>query len=206
MATTTNYSWSTPDNTAYVKDGASSIRTLGSSVDTTLFTALGGAYPGLRLVKKQVIGTGVSSATVTGAFSAIYDNYKIIVTGGTASTTVGNLTFSLGGITSGYYSNLAYLSWTSGSLTAIRSGSTSQLDYAGGFTSTGLSMDLDLRNPFTTTRKWGGSIYAQVNATYNAGPANHFIDSTTSATAFTITPAGATMTGGTIYVYGYGMS
>ena len=36
MATTTNYSWTTPDDTALVKDGASAIRTLGSSVDTTL--------------------------------------------------------------------------------------------------------------------------------------------------------------------------
>lgn len=36
MATTTNYSWTTPDDTGLVKDGASAIRTLGSSVDTTL--------------------------------------------------------------------------------------------------------------------------------------------------------------------------
>jgi hypothetical protein len=36
MATTTNYSWSTPDDTALVKDGAAAIRTLGSSVDTTV--------------------------------------------------------------------------------------------------------------------------------------------------------------------------
>ena len=36
MATTTNYSWTTPDDTALVKDGASAIRTLGSSVDTTV--------------------------------------------------------------------------------------------------------------------------------------------------------------------------
>jgi hypothetical protein len=36
MATTTNYSWSTPDDTALVKDGASAIRTLGSSADTTV--------------------------------------------------------------------------------------------------------------------------------------------------------------------------
>jgi hypothetical protein len=36
MATTTNYSWSTPDDTALVKDGALAIRTLGSSVDTTV--------------------------------------------------------------------------------------------------------------------------------------------------------------------------
>ena len=40
---------------------------------------------GLWLVKTQTIGTGVSSVTVTGAFSADYDNYVITVTGGTAS-------------------------------------------------------------------------------------------------------------------------
>jgi hypothetical protein len=35
MATTTNYGWTTPDDTALVKDGAAAIRTLGSSIDTT---------------------------------------------------------------------------------------------------------------------------------------------------------------------------
>jgi hypothetical protein len=35
MATTTNYSWETPDDTDLVKDGAAAIRTLGSSIDTT---------------------------------------------------------------------------------------------------------------------------------------------------------------------------
>jgi hypothetical protein len=35
MATTTNYGWTTPDDTARVKDGAAAIRTLGTSVDTT---------------------------------------------------------------------------------------------------------------------------------------------------------------------------
>ncbi len=38
MATTTNYGWTTPDDTALVKDGAAAIRTLGSSVDSTLKT------------------------------------------------------------------------------------------------------------------------------------------------------------------------
>lgn len=36
MASTTNYGWSTPDDTALVKDGASAIRTLGSAIDTTV--------------------------------------------------------------------------------------------------------------------------------------------------------------------------
>jgi hypothetical protein len=35
MATTTNYGWTTPDDTALVKDGAAALRSLGTSVDTT---------------------------------------------------------------------------------------------------------------------------------------------------------------------------
>jgi hypothetical protein len=35
MATTTNYGWTTPDDTALVKDGAAAIRSLGTAIDTT---------------------------------------------------------------------------------------------------------------------------------------------------------------------------
>jgi len=35
MASTTNYSWSTPDDTGLVKDGAAAIRSLGTAIDTT---------------------------------------------------------------------------------------------------------------------------------------------------------------------------
>jgi len=37
MATTTNYGWTTPNDTDLVKDGASAIRTLGTAIDTTVF-------------------------------------------------------------------------------------------------------------------------------------------------------------------------
>jgi hypothetical protein len=39
MATTTNYGWTTPDDTDLVKNGASAIRSLGTSVDTALWNA-----------------------------------------------------------------------------------------------------------------------------------------------------------------------
>lgn len=42
MATTTNFGWTTPDDTALVKDGASAIRTLGSSIDTSMGDLKGG--------------------------------------------------------------------------------------------------------------------------------------------------------------------
>lgn len=42
MATTTNFGWSTPDNTDLVKDGALAIRTLGSAIDTSMGDLRGG--------------------------------------------------------------------------------------------------------------------------------------------------------------------
>ena len=42
MATTTNFGWTTPDNTGYVKDGALAIRTLGSAIDTSMLDLKGG--------------------------------------------------------------------------------------------------------------------------------------------------------------------
>lgn len=42
MATTTNFSWETPDDTDLVKDGAAAIRTLGSSIDSTMAELKGG--------------------------------------------------------------------------------------------------------------------------------------------------------------------
>ena len=50
MATTTNFGWTTPDNTGYVKDGALAIRTLGNSIDTSLVDLKGGTTG--QLLKK----------------------------------------------------------------------------------------------------------------------------------------------------------
>ncbi len=62
---------------------------------------------GLWLVKSQTIGTGVSSVTVTGAFSANYDRYKITVSGGVASTPL-DIRLTLGSTATGYYGFLFY--------------------------------------------------------------------------------------------------
>lgn len=42
MATTTNFGWTTPNDTDLVKDGAAAIRTLGSAIDTSLVDLKGG--------------------------------------------------------------------------------------------------------------------------------------------------------------------
>lgn len=71
MATTTNYGWTTPDDTALVKDGAAAIRTLGSSVDTTTKnlnpeTTLGDiAYRSSTANVKTRLGIGTTGQVLT---------------------------------------------------------------------------------------------------------------------------------------------
>jgi hypothetical protein len=70
MATTTNYGWSTPDNTALVKDGASAIRTLGSSVDTSLKSLSPGTTAGdvdyyTSSTAKARLGIGTAGQVLT---------------------------------------------------------------------------------------------------------------------------------------------
>jgi hypothetical protein len=207
MATTTNYSWSTPDNTAYVKDGASSIRTLGSSVDTTLFTALGGAYPGLRLVKKQAVGTGVSSIVVPAAFSATYDNYKVVYNDGTASA-ITNVSCVLGSTATGYSSMRLFNQPNNGTPQGNGLDNQSNWAYFGQAGTNFINIDADFWNPFASRYTlYKGTYILDNGSNTTLGHTQGFLTNTTSYTAFTLTfGGGATATGGNIYVYGYGKS
>jgi hypothetical protein len=70
MATTTNYGWTTPDDTALVKDGAAAIRTLGSSVDTSVKSLSPGTTSGdldyyTSATAKARIGIGTNGQILT---------------------------------------------------------------------------------------------------------------------------------------------
>jgi hypothetical protein len=84
MATTTNYGWTTPDDSALVKDGASAIRTLGSSIDTTLKAQIDAQIPDSLLTTKGdlIAASGAS----TPARLAVGTNGYAIVADSTAST------------------------------------------------------------------------------------------------------------------------
>lgn len=88
MATTTNYGWTTPDDTALVKDGASAIRSLGSAIDTSLNTALGTKKAGLVLLNTTSF-SAVASQAIT-QFSAAYENYTVLIRITAHNTTAGS--------------------------------------------------------------------------------------------------------------------
>jgi hypothetical protein len=205
MATTTNYGFEIPDDTDLVKDGALAMRDLGQDIDTQLFTALGGDYPGLRLIKTQTVGSAVASVTVTGAFSAAYDNYKIIYSGGSGTNNVAML-MTLGATATGYYTGGVALQYGTSTVIGINSVNATSWNNIGRASTAGNNVSLDLNNPFaadetTFTSSATDSVTVGFYIT-NSG----FVNNTTSYTAFTLTPGGGTITGGTIYVYGYGKS
>lgn len=202
---TTNYLFDYPTSTDYVKDGATAIQTLATDVDTTLFTALGGAYPGLRLIKTQVVGSAVSSVQVTAAFSATYDNYKIVYTGGTSSVISCDFRLTIGAATANYYGGLVYNRPNAATPAGISNNNNAFWQYGAGLASSnGTISSFELYAPFLSART---GIYSQVIDLSGAGGAlgtfTGFHDSATSYSSFTLTPSGGTITGGTIYVYGY---
>jgi hypothetical protein len=84
MATTTNYGWTTPDDTALVKDGAAAIRTLGSSIDSTVFANASAGILKTVVDAKGDLIAGTASDTVSRL--AVGTNDQVLVADSTAAT------------------------------------------------------------------------------------------------------------------------
>jgi hypothetical protein len=157
------------------------------------------ANSGLVFVKSQTIGAGVSSVTVSDAFSATYDNYKILVNDFVTSAGT-QFSLTLAGITTLYQYQLNYGSY-SGTPSSIGGSSAGQWQYVTGTSSgTKNSSDINLYAPFLVSPKRITALYIDAGA---GGQMFGFNSNTASASAFTLSLASGTMTGGTISVYGY---
>ena len=157
---------------------------------------------GLVLISSTTIGTTVSSVTVSNAFSATYDNYRIVVSGGSSSA-VCTLRLTLGATATGYHAGIWDVSY------AGLTGATGQNNTAFwlfGTASNTLVATGDILQPFLSDQ----TSFSSMTSTPSTGEfmriAAGFLNDTTSYTAFTITPSTGTLTGGTIRVYGYANS
>jgi hypothetical protein len=156
---------------------------------------------GLTLVKQQTIGTTVTSVTVSNAFSADYDAYKIIITGGTG-TSDSYLQIRLGASTTGYFDSLIWKPYASG-LTAASNSNTNKFEYVGNvFGGQALFMDANLINPFLAKYTMANSLTGLFSSVAT-GMYGGIHQVATSYTDFTVLVGGGTITGGTICVYGY---
>ena len=160
-----------------------------------------GINSALVLITAQTIGTTVSSVTVSSAFSATYNAYKIIVTGGVGSTTA-VLALSFPSNTTDYYYGAIGATWA-GSSANNNGNNTSNFARFGYMTANTLYGACELFNPFATKNTlFLGAFIAPVtggDGQYTTG----YLNNSNSISSFTITPASGTMTGGEVRVYGY---
>jgi len=174
------------------------------------------AHAGLVLVKPTgatngtvgangavTVGNAVSSVTVTGVFSSVYDNYRITYNGGTGSPS-GDLRLQFGSTTTGYYNSLIYASYAS-PFTPTGAGATNASNFqpVGGLDPDGNHLLVDVFNPNLARRTTIAGTYVGMDTDRVAGHVAGVLINTTAYTAFTILTSTGTMTGGTIRVSGY---
>lgn len=158
---------------------------------------------GLWLITSQTIGSAVSSVPVVDAFSADFDNYRVIISGG-AGSTGSDLRLNYGANTAGYYWAVTGNVWTQAS--TLAGGNNVAFAVVGNGQSDGLNATFDVLQPFTTAKTTTVGGYTVLSTGAGTGRqvcSGSFHNSATSFTDFTITPSAGTLTGGTINVYGY---
>jgi hypothetical protein len=157
---------------------------------------------GLTLVKAQVVGTAVTSVVVNDAFSAAYDNYKIILDGGTTNTP-GNIGLVFGASATGYYAGGTFISYSGGGVSAVQDNNATSFTRAGRG-GTNAHVNLEVFSPFLAKQTVFNANYVTTGTASGSGYNSGYHDSAVSYTAFTlVASAGMNLTGGTIRVYGY---
>lgn len=111
MPTTTNFGWTTPADTDYVKDGASAIRTLGNGIDSSLLDLKGGTTDQVLAKNsntdldykwvetgawKELSTTSLTGAQVDVTFSTAYNNIRILIKDAVCATSTAEIRVRLG--------------------------------------------------------------------------------------------------------------
>jgi hypothetical protein len=157
-------------------------------------------FMGLVFVKSQTVGTAVSSVTVSDAFSSLYDNYRIIYTGGTGSA-LGQFTMQLNSVATGYYMSGFGSTFAAGTFVGDFVNNDTRWRTCGVHAAGGNVLDVEIYCPFLAMKTFIKTNYTFYSSGY-AMAAGECTDAN-SRTGLVIAPASGTLTGGTIRVYGY---
>ena len=174
---------------------------VSSSHDYKIAQLEGRDTAGLVHISRTTIGSAVSSVTVSGAFSSTYDNYRIVVTGGTPSNTT-DMWLKLGATTTGYYFG-GKARFYAGSDADKNAQNFARWFVGTNGASNSMGLDVMVMGPNLATET---TYFTQVRGVYTTGAGGAvggFLDDSTQYTSFIIEPTVGTLTGGTIDVYGY---
>lgn len=186
---------STAGSLALAQNAGGTLYFTSTGVSIFFPTVASSGASALTLIKTETIGTTVASVTVTAAFSATYDAYKIVIAGtGTATSNSVELRTTLGASATGYYA---------GGPGGTNLNTNAAFWQAGRAGINGQAFNIDIVNPFLAIRTYFTGVYINFDVAGQYGATAGLHDVSTSFSAFTITPSTGTLSGGKIYVYGY---
>ena len=158
------------------------------------------ANAGLVYVTSVTGGTGVTTITVSNCFSSTYDAYRIVLTGGTASSSSNQFNFNFNGAPTAWYGNFIYANFASGAPASVGYNNIAGVTHAASVSSAYSQCLIDIRSPFLATPSFFWSSFVDGA---NAGTTQATNANSTSYTGFVLTINTGTCTGGTVTVYGY---
>lgn len=158
------------------------------------------ANAGLVYVTSVTAGTGVTTISVNNCFSATWDAYRIILTGGTASTSSNQFSFNFNGAPAAWYGNMIYANFANGAPLSVGYNNATGVAHGASVSSGYSQAIIDVRSPYLATPSFFWSSYVDGS---NAGTVQASNANSTSYTGFVLTVLSGTITGGTVAVYGY---
>ncbi len=159
---------------------------------------------GMNLIKTETIGSAVASVVVADVFSADYDNYRVIISGGATASAINNINIQIGNAVTGYYGSRIQ-QVIAGTITGQGQSNAASLEvtrYSVGTNNP--AVIIDILAPFQAERT--GIIASGIFMDTTNGAtrlSTGFLNNTTSYTGFTVLASAGTITGGTVFVYGY---
>jgi len=177
------------------------------TADSTQSLGLKWAAPasagGMDLVKTQTIGSGVTTVTVSDAFSATYDSYLITINGGVGSGAANRIEMTLGASTTAYYASGHSINYSTGTVVVRNASNGASWGHSATHSANAINGQIFLQNPFLAKYTFMSNSFTYLDTGESGGYINGFHGVATSYTAFTLaTLGGQTLTGGTIRVYG----
>lgn len=156
---------------------------------------------GLWLISTTTIGTGVTSVPVNNCFPTAYSHFKIVIDNTDTNNTASHDIQLQGISTSTYLSGGNFMTWGASGITGYGPAfNTTWIVSANVVAGTATLIQMDIWNPNNTRRKFMTGTSMAGNGHFFT---NHLSTSSSTATGFTLSKSGNTMTGGTIRVYGY---
>ena len=158
---------------------------------------------GLWLVKTDTITSG-SSKEITGAFSANFENYKIVISNLETSSTANSILFRIGTLaTATYYWTGVQVNFSNVVSGNSQAGGTSMQTGIIGITGDKTGGTIEIQMPFLTSKTTIQASGTDPRTTGAMRSSIGFVDNTTSYTSFSIVCGVGTFVSCNIAVYGY---